>query len=182
MKYPGYGKIVVFSGPSLREARYGGRAAVLGFDHADVRQSSDGRPLRGFELAEAAGRFHPAAAEISGQTVVVRAEPIPTPRQVRFFFGGGSAPNLVNRARLPAAPFGFHELEDIRGQRHRCRRGRLGREVVGKRAARGRKDRSRRFVAVHKAYRSQGARADSLEMRSARNQGNLLGYLTQVAE
>ena len=46
-----------------------------------------------------------AKAEIEGKFVLVSAESIKNPTQVRFGWHKVANPNLVNRAGLPASPF-----------------------------------------------------------------------------
>lgn len=100
-----YGKPGEFSGPLFRTARFENGEVTVIFDHARGLTSSDGRPLRGFEVAGEEGSFRPAVAEIRDGIVVVRSREIAAPRHVRFFFGGYEPPNLVNAAQLPASPF-----------------------------------------------------------------------------
>jgi sialate O-acetylesterase len=100
-----YGRPVVGSGPALRDVAYRDGEAVLTFDHAAGLATRDGQAPRGFTLAGADGVFHPADARIAGETVVLRAAAVPEPRDVRFFYGGITPPNLVNAAGLPAGPF-----------------------------------------------------------------------------
>jgi sialate O-acetylesterase len=56
-------------------------------------------------VAGADGRFHPAQAEIVGDTVVVAAESVAHPRAVRYAWANVPEGNLFNRAGLPASPF-----------------------------------------------------------------------------
>ena len=46
-----------------------------------------------------------AVATIAGNNVLVRAEGVPQPTQVRFGWHKIANPNLVNREGLPASPF-----------------------------------------------------------------------------
>ncbi len=105
-----YGKSVEYSGPLFLHANYERDKATVTFDHAQGLRSRDALPLRGFELAGADGLFCTAHAEIENETIIVRSPAVPQPRQVRFFFGGNVAPNLVNAAGLPASPFTTEEL------------------------------------------------------------------------
>ena len=47
----------------------------------------------------------PAKAAIDGKTVVVSAEGVAAPKQVRFGWHKTANPNLANKAGLPASPF-----------------------------------------------------------------------------
>jgi sialate O-acetylesterase len=51
--------------------------------------------------------FHPARAEIKGDTVVVSSERVPNPIAVRFGWVNFARPtlNLFNKEGLPASPF-----------------------------------------------------------------------------
>jgi hypothetical protein len=100
-----YNQGVTYSGPLFKQAKFQQDVAVIAFDHAEGLRSSDGKPLRGFELAGRDGEFHPASATIQGETILLTAPHVGRPNAVRFFFGGFEKPNLVNAASLPASPF-----------------------------------------------------------------------------
>ncbi len=83
-----------------------GPKAVLHFDHVGKGLASlDGKALTWFSAAGADGRFHPAAAAISGDAIVVTSAEVAEPREVRFAFDEAAEPNFGNRDGLPAAPF-----------------------------------------------------------------------------
>lgn len=67
--------------------------------------SKDGKPLTGFEIAGADGKFVPAKAEIKNEEVVVSSENVVQPTAVRFGWNEAAHPNLYNRDGLPALPF-----------------------------------------------------------------------------
>lgn len=100
-----YGRAVAYSGPLYQSIRYEGGQAVVVFAHARGLRTGDGLPPRGFELAGADGRFHPALARIEGERIVLHAPEVPAPCAARFFWGGLEAPNIINAAGLPASPF-----------------------------------------------------------------------------
>lgn len=106
-----HGKPLVPSGPLLRDVKFQNGAAAVSFRHSEGLRSLDGRPLRGFELAGPDAVFHPAAATIAKDTVVLRCEAVPAPTLARFFHGGVNRPNLGNAAGLPASPFTTEEME-----------------------------------------------------------------------
>ena len=68
-------------------------------------KSRGGQPLREFEIAGADGKFQPAKAVIDSDTVVVEANEVASPAQVRFGWRNVPNPNLVNKEGLPASPF-----------------------------------------------------------------------------
>jgi len=99
-------KDLVPSGPLYRAMAIEGDAVKISFDYAaGGLMASDGLPLRWFEIAGDDRVFYRAAAEIAGETVVVRSARVPAPRAVRFGWNQLAAPNLVNRQGLPAPPF-----------------------------------------------------------------------------
>jgi sialate O-acetylesterase len=100
-----YGRPVEGSGPAFRDVAYRDGEAVVTFDHAAGLATRDGQAPRGFTLAGADGVFHPAEARIEGESLALRTAAVPDPRDVRFFYGGITPPNLVNGAGLPAGPF-----------------------------------------------------------------------------
>jgi sialate O-acetylesterase len=99
-------KDVVATGPMFRAARFRDGQAIVSFDGVDGGLvSQDGQSLTWFTIAGTNGVFHPAAAEISGDTVIVSNRDVPRPVAVRFAWHETAQPNLFNRAGLPAAPF-----------------------------------------------------------------------------
>ncbi|MEM7231201.1 MAG: sialate O-acetylesterase [Planctomycetota bacterium] len=101
-----YKKDVVHSGPLYKSMKIEGNKVRLSFAHVGSGlKSRDGKPLVEFEIAGADGKFGAARASIDGDTVVVQAEGIATPAQVRFGWSNVADPNLVNKEGLPASPF-----------------------------------------------------------------------------
>jgi sialate O-acetylesterase len=102
-----YGQPVQFSGPVLQYARFEGNRAVLNFMHANGGLEAKGGELTGFTLAGPDGKFHPAKAEIQGDTVIVVSEQVPNPVAVRYGWTNFAKPelNFFNKAGLPAMPF-----------------------------------------------------------------------------
>ena len=98
-------KSVVPSGPLFRSVEFKGNTATISFDYADGLRSSDGQPLRTFELAEHEGEFHPAQAEITGNKVRLTSKQVKRPRFVRYGWQPFTRANLVNAAGLPASTF-----------------------------------------------------------------------------
>ncbi len=82
----------------------GGRA-VLSFTHLGGGLVAKAGPLTGFTLAGPDKVFHPAAAEIQGDTVVVSSPEVAQPVAVRYGWANVPVGNLFNAAGLPAFPF-----------------------------------------------------------------------------
>ena len=83
-----------------------GGSIRLDFAHVgEGLKSRDGKPLSEFQIADASGKFVDAQATIEGKSIVVRAEGVTAPTQVRFGWHKVANPNLINSASLPASPF-----------------------------------------------------------------------------
>jgi len=97
---------LVYSGPLYKSMKVEGKRIRLSFAHTGKGLASRGNgPLNEFKIAGADGNFVPAQAVIDGDTVVVEAAEVPSPRHVRFGWHKVANPNLVNSAGLPASPF-----------------------------------------------------------------------------
>jgi sialate O-acetylesterase len=103
-------KNVVCSGPTFKKMKIEDGKAILEFENvAGGLASKDGQPLTWFTIAGADGKFVPADAKISGDTVEVSSPEIKNPKAVRFAWDETAQPNFCNRAGLPAEPFSTDE-------------------------------------------------------------------------
>lgn len=100
-----YGQPVIPSGPLYRSIEFKDAAAYISFDYAKGLHTSDGQPVRTFEIAEHDGLFVPAQAEIIGGKVKVWNEKITNPKLVRYGWQPFTRANLVNGEELPASTF-----------------------------------------------------------------------------
>lgn len=101
-----YGQKKVPSGPLYRSMKVENGKIRVSFDYAEGLRSKDGQPLRNFEIAGKDGRFLPAKAEISGNTVLVSNETVTAPAAVRYAWKDYPENlNFCNGADLPASPF-----------------------------------------------------------------------------
>ncbi|OGD23016.1 MAG: hypothetical protein A2W03_04555 [Candidatus Aminicenantes bacterium RBG_16_63_16] len=99
-------KDLVPSGPMYKSKVVEGGTVRIGFDYVGGGLiANDGLPLRWFEIAGDDHIFYRAAAEIAGESVVVRSARVPDPKAVRFGWDQLAVPNLANKAGLPASPF-----------------------------------------------------------------------------
>jgi sialate O-acetylesterase len=97
---------LVYSGPLLESTKIEGSKIRVKFAHVGGGlKSRDGKPLTEFQIAGADGKFVPAKAQIDGDTIVVSAESVSRPTQVRFGWHKTANPNLINVEGLPASPF-----------------------------------------------------------------------------
>ena len=102
-----YGKKdLVYSGPLYKSMKIEGKKIRVSFAHVGGGLASrDGKELNEFKIAGADGKFVPAKAVIDGKSVVVSADNVAAPKNVRFGWHKVANPNLINKARLPASPF-----------------------------------------------------------------------------
>lgn len=100
-----YGHRLTPSGPLFRSVEFKDDAAYITFDYAEGLHTSDGQPIRTFEIAEYDGLFVPAEAEIVDGKVKVRSDKIARPQLVRYGWQPFTRANLVNRDELPASTF-----------------------------------------------------------------------------
>jgi len=82
-----------------------GNKVELEFTHTDNGLVAKGDTLKGFTIAGADKKFHPAHAVISGTKVVVNAGNLANPVAVRYAWANNPVCNLYNGANLPASPF-----------------------------------------------------------------------------
>lgn len=100
-----YGHALTPSGPLFRSVEFKDGAAYVSFDYADGLHTSDGQPVRTFELAGHEGLFYPAKAEIIDGKVKIFSEEVANPRLVRYGWQPFTRANLVNGDGLPASTF-----------------------------------------------------------------------------
>jgi len=106
-RHVAYGEKLVYSGPMFSGAQFGAEGATVAFElQGSALAVRGGGELRGFTLAGADRKFHPAQARIEGDRIVVRSAAVKQPVAVRYGWAGNpEAANLVNREQLPASPF-----------------------------------------------------------------------------
>ena len=100
-----YGKALVPSGPLLKKAWREGSSAVVEFEYADRLATSDGKPVRTFEIAEHDGLFYPATVAVDGNRIRLASDMVKTPHYVRYGWQPFTRANLVNGEGLPASTF-----------------------------------------------------------------------------
>ncbi|MCC6409740.1 MAG: hypothetical protein IT453_21475, partial [Planctomycetes bacterium] len=104
----------VASGPEFVGWAREADAAVLSFAHSEGGLVVRGEGLRGFEVLDAAGAWHPAVAGVAGverERVVVRCAEVVEPRGVRYAWAADPPVTLFGSTGLPAVPFTSVELE-----------------------------------------------------------------------
>ena len=113
-----YGKKdIVYSGPLFTRLEVEGKKIRLHFAHAEGGlKASDGKPLSHFQIAGKDGKFVAATATVDGKNVVVSAEGVDVPTQVRFGWNRAATPNFFNTAGLPASPFQTNDWQGGTGE------------------------------------------------------------------
>lgn len=97
---------VVSSGPMYTHVSFRKGAAHVGFENGKGMASSDGKPLRTFEIAGDDGLFYPAEAEVEADNVLkVYSREVKDPKTVRYGWQPYTTANLINSAGLPASTF-----------------------------------------------------------------------------
>ena len=99
-----YGQDVPYTGPTFQSMKIDGESAMIRFDHVEGGLVSKGA-LQGFQIAGADGKFVTAQAKIDGDTVVLHADGVTSPKVVRYGWENDPTCTLYNAADFPAAPF-----------------------------------------------------------------------------
>lgn len=100
------GNTVLATGPLIKSATIQKNKIVLIFDYAHGLKSSDGEPLRYFEVAGSNGKFSSAEAIIKGNTVILTSS-VKQVKSVRYAWVPFAAPrpNFYNSLGHTASPF-----------------------------------------------------------------------------
>jgi len=108
---------LVYSGPLYKSMKIEGNKIRVSFAHLGGGLASrDGKELSEFQIAGEDGKFVPAVAVIDGKTVVVSAEGVTAPKNVRLGWRNDAMPNLMNKAKLPASPFKTDDWQGATGE------------------------------------------------------------------
>ena len=103
-----YGKDIVPNGPRYLSQKIEGNKIVLTFDciGSGMMAAKPGK-LDDFAIAGADKKWHWADAEISGNTVIVSSQEVPSPVAVRYAWAMNPTQRnlLYNKEGLPASPF-----------------------------------------------------------------------------
>jgi sialate O-acetylesterase len=100
-----YGEKIEFSGPLYDTLKIDGNRAIVSFRHTGTGLVANDGELKGFTIAGVDGKFTPAKAEISGDTVTVSSDQVSAPVAVRYGWSDVPDVNLFNKEGLPASPF-----------------------------------------------------------------------------
>lgn len=101
-----YGQKIAWSGSLYESHEIKGSEVVIHFKHANGLKTTDGTPaVKGFAIADETRHWQWAEARIQGDQVVLSHPAITKPQAVRYAWANNPEINLVNAARLPAAPF-----------------------------------------------------------------------------
>jgi sialate O-acetylesterase len=99
---------VVYKGPRIKTVDFSKSKAVVRYFDDSVQgglRTNDGKPPKYFSLAGADGRFYPAEASITDNSVVVTSPKVKQPVGLRYAFTNYPVTNLENAHGLPALPF-----------------------------------------------------------------------------
>ena len=102
-----YKKDITPCGPTVTKDERKGNSILLTFAHGKGMKSSDGKPLRTFEVAAEKGLFYPAESVeiLKDGTIRVKSCKVKVPARVRYAWQPYTTANLVNSEGLPASTF-----------------------------------------------------------------------------
>ena len=102
-----YGKKeITFSGPLYKSMKVEGNKIRVDFTSTGTGLiSRDGKDLSDFMIAGPDNNYVKANAIIDGENVLVSADSVTEPKNVRFGWNELVNPNLSNKEGLPASPF-----------------------------------------------------------------------------
>ena len=107
----------VYSGPLYKSMQVEGDKIRIKFEHTGAGLvSRDGKDLTDFMISSSNGEFVAAKAVIDGHAVIVSAEDVAEPKNVRFGWNEIVNPNLSNKEGLPASPFKTDDWKGVTGQ------------------------------------------------------------------
>lgn len=91
--------------PEYESMKKQGDKLILSFKYVGEGLTSDGEPLREFEVAGEDRLFYPAKAKITKKGIVVHSDKVNHPVAVRFGFKNKSIPNLYRKDGTPVIIF-----------------------------------------------------------------------------
>jgi sialate O-acetylesterase len=100
-----YGQKVVYSGPTVKSVERMSGAIKLHFDHVEGGLVAKGGEPGEFSIAGDDHKWYWATGRIEGDTIVVSASSVPSPKEVRYAWQANPKATLFNGSGLPAAPF-----------------------------------------------------------------------------
>ncbi len=111
-----YGQNLTYSGPLFRTSQTRDKAIRVTFDQCGTGlKSSDGSPLKRFEIAGSDKTWHWADAKIDGtDSVLISSPQVPQPAAVRYAWAANpEGANLVNSEGLPTSVFRTDDWDDV---------------------------------------------------------------------
>jgi sialate O-acetylesterase len=107
-----YGMDVPFSGPEFASAKISSGKVIVSFTNiVKGLTTNDGKEPSFFEIAGADKVFVPATANVKGNTAVVSAENVKSPKYVRMGWLETSVPNLSDKNGWPVFQFPAQEVK-----------------------------------------------------------------------
>lgn len=120
-----YGKQVAYTNPTMQSVNREGGKIRVNFTSVNGKLMIGKAPwlakgakaiptdrLEGFELAGSNQKYYPAEAHIEGNSVIVSAQDVPEPVDIRYAFDASPEANLYDEAGMPAAPFRTDRIDN----------------------------------------------------------------------
>ncbi len=97
---------IATSGPLPEKLAIKDGKVTVTFDHTNGGLRAKEGELKGFEIAGADGKWHPAKASVHHEIcVVAHSDQVKDPKAIRYAWSDNPTCNLYNGAKLPASPF-----------------------------------------------------------------------------
>jgi sialate O-acetylesterase len=109
-----YNESLIASAPQVKSIKIIGDKVILDFDcFGSTLTSSDGKPVRNMEIADADFKFLPAKAIIDSNALTVWNDQIKHPENVRYAWESFPGKiNFINKEALPVPPFFAGQLKE----------------------------------------------------------------------
>ena len=100
-----YGHSLTSSGPYVESALFKDGEVEISFGNGKGLRTSDGKTIRGFEVAEYDGLFYPADVIVEGNRITLKNPAVEHPKYVRYAWKPYTTANLTNDELLPCGTF-----------------------------------------------------------------------------
>jgi len=100
-----YNKDIPCQGPKVKAMEFSNNKIIIEYTFAEGLKTSDGKPLRSFEVAGENELYKPAKTKIIENRIEIWSEEVPVPKYFRYGYQPYTDANLVNETGLPASTY-----------------------------------------------------------------------------